>query len=142
MLRAGQADQLDDLELEAGDGRVVQLAVAADLLDQLADLVVLLDSLADGRVGHVDAELLVQRIQHVILQLGLEVVDGVLGLLEGDVGEVHEEVRVLDDVHVTQVLLETAGDRAGLGRHLGIQEVEAALKGALHQAASVVADTS
>ena len=142
VLRADEGAQLDDLELITRDGRVVELAVAADLLDELADLVVLLDSLADGLVGGVDAELLVQRIQNVILKLRDEVIDSVLGLLERDVGEVHEEVRVLDDVHVTQVLLEAAGDGAGLSRHLGVKEVVAALERALEEAAAVVAYTT
>ena len=41
-----------------------------------------------------------------------------------------------------QVLLEAAGGRAGLGAHLGVEEVVAALERALQQGAGVVADTA
>ena len=134
------------MELIPRDGGHVQLAVAADLGDQAADLVVLLDGLQQGLVGGVDAEVLGQGIQHMGLQLLAIVQIAVFGFLEGYVGEFAEEVGVLDDVHVLhgvqvllhQVLLEPAGDGARLGGHLGIQEVEPALQGPLHQAAAEV----
>ena len=138
------------MELIAGDRRVVQLAVLADLVDQAADLVVLLDGLENGFVGDVDAEILVQRLEDVGAQLGLEVVVAVLRVLEGDVGEGAEEVVVVDNAHILdgievlllQVLLEAAGGRACLGAHLGVEEVVAALKSALQKGACVVADAS
>jgi len=54
--------------------------------------------------------------------------DAVLVSLERHVGERHEEVRILDDVHVAKVLLEAAGNRAGLGAEISVQEVVAAFE--------------
>ncbi len=99
----------------------------------------LLDGRPERLVRDVDAELLGELVEHVRLQLLAEVVHAVLVLLERHVGELAEEVRVLDDVHPLQMLLETAGDGAGLGGELGVEEIEAALERALHEAASVMA---
>ena len=141
VLGADQGGQLDHLKLISGDGGVIQLSVVADLVDQAADLVVLLNGLHQRFVGDVDAELLVQLAQHVVTELLPVMLVVVLRSLEGHVDEFAEEVVVLDDVHPLQVLLEAAGDGAGLRGHLGVQEVEAALQSAFKQAASVVADT-
>ena len=149
ILGTRQGDQLDHVELIAGDGWVVQLAVVADLVDETGDLVLLLDGLADGLVGDVDAEVIVQRLQHMGTQLGGKVLIGNLVVLEGDVGKLAEEVVVVDDAHIVdgvevlllQMLLEAAGGGAGLGGHLGVEEVVAALQCALHQASGVMADT-
>ena len=51
-LRADLADKLDDVELIAGDGGVIKLAVVADLVYQAADLIVALDGLHDGLIGN------------------------------------------------------------------------------------------
>ena len=101
----------------------------------------LLDGLHQGLVRHVDAELLVQLAQNVVTELLTVMLVVVLRPLEGHVDKFAEEVVVLDDVHPLQMLLETAGDGAGLRGHLGVQEVEAALQSAFKQAASIVADT-
>ena len=77
-----------------------------------------------------------------MLQLGLEMIDSVGSLLEGNVGEVHKEVGVLNDVHVAQMLLEPAGNGAGLSGHLCIEEVVAAFQSTLEEAAAIVADTT
>ena len=130
------------MELVAGDGRVIELAVIADLIDDGADFVVQLDRLHERLVGDVDAVFLVHRIENVRLQLVLVVNNAVLVLLERHIGECHEEVRILDDVHVAEVLLETAGDRAGLGAELSVQEVVAAFECALEEAAAVMAGTA
>ena len=149
-LGADQAHQLDHMELIAGDGGVIQLAVVADLVDEAADLVVLLDGLDQRFVGNVDAEVLMQGLQNVGAQLSLVVLIADLVVFEGDVGKLAEEVVVVDDAHILdgvemlllQVLLEAAGGRAGLGAHLGVKEVVAALERALQQRAGVVADTA
>ena len=130
------------MELVAGNGRVIELAVIADLIDDGADFVVQLDRLHERLVGDVDAVFLVHRIENVRLQLVLIVNNAVLVLLERHIGERHEEVRILDDVHVAEVLLETAGDRAGLGAELSVQEVVAAFECALEEAAAVMAGTA
>jgi hypothetical protein len=141
-LRADQRAELDDLELIARDGRVVELAVITDLIDDRADLIVQVDGLHERLVGDVDTEFLVQRIEDVGLKLAFIVLNAVLISLERHVGERHEEVRILDDVHVVKVLLETAGDRAGLGAEISIQEVVAAFECALEEAAAVMAGTA
>ena len=138
------------MELIARDRGVVQLAVFADLVDQAADLVVLLDGLADRIVGDVDAEMLVQRLEHVGAQLGLKVLIAVFRVFEGNVGEFAEEIIVVDNAHILdgvevlllEMLLEAAGGRAGLGCHLGVEEVVAALERALHQGTGIVANAA
>ena len=85
------------MELIARDRGVVQLAVVADLVNQTADLVVLLDGLADRVVGDVDAEVLVQRLEHMGAQLGFKVLIAVFRVFEGNVGEFAEEIIVVDD---------------------------------------------
>ena len=130
--------------------RIVQLAVLADLVDEAADLVVVLDGLAKRLIGDVDAEMLVQRLEHVGAQLGLEVLIAVLVVFERDVGELAEEIVVVDNAHILdgiellllEVFLKTAGGGAGLGAHLRVKEVVAALERTLQQRAGVVADTT
>ena len=70
----------------------------------------------------------------------------VLTVFERNVNELAEETVVLNDLHVLdgvkmlllEMLLETAGDGAGLGCHLCVEEVEAAFERALEKAAAVV----
>ena len=50
-----------------------------------------------------------------------------------------KKVRVLYHVHHLQMLLEAAGDGAGLRGHLRVQEIVAALQRALQKAAAIVA---
>ena len=136
------------MELIAGDGGIGKLAVVADLVNQAADLIVLLDGLHQRLVGHVDAQIVMQLAQHMVAQLIPVVVVGDVGFLEGNVDKLAEEIVIVDDAHVLhgvqvlllQMLLEAAGGGAGLGGHLGVQEVEAALQGALQKAAGIVAD--
>ena len=58
-----------DLELIAGDTRLVALAELADGADKLAYAVVLGDRLTDGCIGGIDAVCLVQRIEYMVLAL-------------------------------------------------------------------------
>ena len=55
VVRADLAHELDDVELIAGNGRVGQLAEVADLGDDIAQLVELLDGRAHGGIGGVHA---------------------------------------------------------------------------------------
>ena len=136
------------MELITGDGGVRQLAVIADLVNETADLIVLLDGLHQRPVGHIDPQIVVELAQHMVAQLIPVVVIGDIGFLEGDVDKLAEEIVVVDNAHILygvqalllQMLLEAAGSGAGLGGHLGVQEVEAALQGALQKAAGIVAD--
>ena len=137
------------MELIAGDGGVIELAVVADLVDEAAYLILLLDGLADGLIGNVDAEVIVQGLEDMGAKLGGIVLVGDLVIFERDIGEFAEEVVVVDDAHIVdgvemlllQMLLEAAGGGAGLGGHLRVEEVEAALQGALHEASCVMAYT-
>ncbi len=73
-----------------------------------------------------------QEVKNLDLQLLLVVVDAVLVLLERYICEGCLERRVVDNaVHVVEMLLESACDRAGLGCKLGVDEVVAALKSSL-----------
>ena len=82
-------------------------------------------------------------------QLGGKMLVGDLVVLERNVGKFAEKIVIVDDAHIVdgvevlllQVLLETAGRGAGLSRHLRVEEVVAALQGALHEASCIVADT-
>ena len=142
MLGTGQGHELYDVELIARDIGVEALPVLADFSYQGADFVVLLDCRRQRLVGNVYPEALVQRLQHMGAQLLFIVLYAVCGLFEGYVGEFAEEIRVLDDVHHLQVLLKAAGDGAGFGGHLGVEEVVATLERALKEAAPVVAGAS
>jgi hypothetical protein len=66
---AGQGDQLDALEFIAGDGGLGQLAVIADLGDEAADLVMLVDGFHQGFVRGIYAEMLLEGVEHVGLEL-------------------------------------------------------------------------
>ena len=107
----------------------------------------LLNGLHQRLIGHVDAQVVMQLAQHMGSQLIPVVVIGDIGFFEGDVDKLAEEIVIVDDAHILhgvqvlllQMLLEAAGSGAGLGGHLGIQEVEAALQGALQKAAGIVA---
>ncbi len=128
------------MELRAGDGRVVELAEITDLGDDVADLVVLLDGLEESFVGHINAEVVVQFVEHMHLQRSGEVFYAVLILLEGHIGERDEEFLILNEVgQLAKVLLEAAGAGAGLGAELGVDEVVAAFESALQKAARIVA---
>ena len=81
------------MELRAGDRGVIELAEVSDLRDDVADLVVRLDRGAQSFVGRVDAEVLVQLVENVLLQRGGEVLNAVLILLERDVRKGNEERR-------------------------------------------------
>ena len=110
----------------------------------------LLDSLHDSLVARVDAEIIPQGIKDMGAQLLAVVCVAVLVVFERNVGEGAEESVVLDDTHIVdavemfllEVFLEAAGGGAGLGSHLGVEEVESALERALHEGTGVVADTA
>ena len=110
----------------------------------------LLNGLEDRLVGDVNAEVLVQGLQHMRAELFLKVLIAVFTVFEGDVGELAEEVVIVDDAHVfdrievllLNVLLKTAGNGASLGCHLGIEEIESSLQCPLQKGTAIVADTA
>ena len=93
--------------------------------------------------------MLMELIQHMVLQLLLIVAVAVFRFLKWYVDKFAEEIVILDDLHIChavkffllEMLLEAAGDGTGLRCHLSVQEVVAPLQGPLKKAAPVVADT-
>ena len=69
VVRADLAHELDDVELIAGNGRVGQLAEVADLGDDIAQLVELLDGRAHGGIGGVHAVALGERFDLIAVAL-------------------------------------------------------------------------
>ena len=131
VLRTYLRDELNDGKFRTGDRRTVQLSVASDLPDQPAHLVVLADRGQKCLVRGIDPEMLLELVKNMGPELFFVVVDGVLVLLKRNIREFAEEIRILDDIHELQVLLEPARDRTGLRRHLRVQEIKAALECAL-----------
>ena len=124
-----------DVELITGDTRMRFLAEVADGADQTDHLVVLLDRLADGLVGNVDAILLVQGVQHMVGALQHRQIHVGGGVLKGNLHVLMEEVRVVlahgsQQLHVLNAAVEHG---AAVGRDDAVGEVEAALNGALQQ---------
>src|SRR5699024_378861 len=105
LVRTHLADELDDVELIARDGRVFELAVIAYLGDGVAKLVEVLDGLAQRGLGGVYAKAFFKLVEHLELQLGLVVVEGGLVALHGRVDDGDEELVVLHGVYEEEVLL-------------------------------------
>ena len=77
------------------------------------------------------------------LKLVFVVEDGIVILFERNIGELAEEIRVVDKArHHLHMLLEPAGDRAGLRGKLSVQEIETTLESAFHQCPSVHTGTT
>ena len=130
-LGAGVGHQVQHMELIAGDDGVLGLAHLADLGDDPADLVVLLHSLADGGVGDVGAEDLMDAVEHMDLHLADIALDGVVGDLEGHVGVGDEEVGVIVDLQDLEVLHGAVHHGTCVHADHRVQELVAALDGAL-----------
>ena len=71
------------MELIAGDGRIIKLAVIAYLVYELADLIVLLDGFLERLIGNIDSEIVMQRGQNMSPELIAEVFIVVLGVFKG-----------------------------------------------------------
>ena len=134
---ADLADQLDDVELVAGDVGVIGLAEIADLGDYAADLVVVLDGLAHGGVGGVDAVLVMQLVNDLELELSLVVIEVGLVALHGRIDLGDEELLVLDGVDEEEMLLHTLHRCAALRAEESVEVVVAALDGALEDGAGI-----
>ena len=136
-MRAYLADEVDDVELVAGDVRVLALAEIADLGDDAADLVVILNGLAHCGVGHVHAKAVLELIDDLELELSLVVVEVGLVALHGRVDLSDEEAGVLYGVDEEEVLFHTLHGGAGFGAEQRVEVVVAALDGALENGAGV-----
>ena len=141
-MRADLAHELDDVELIAGNGRVGQLAEVADLGDDIAQLVELLDGRAHGGIGGVHAVALGKLVNDLELQLALVVVIAGLIALERGIDLRDEEAIVLHGIDEEEVLFHTLHGRAALGAEERIEVVVAALNGTLEDGADIRADTA
>ena len=136
-MRTHLAHELDDVELIAGDGRIGELAEVADLGDDVAELVEVLNRLAHRGVGDVDAEAAFKLVDDLELELGLVVVEGGLVALHRRVDDGDEEFVILDGVYKEEVLLHSLHGGAALGAEQGAEVVVAALDAALEYGADV-----
>lgn len=82
-MRAGEADELNNVKLVSGDGRILKLPEIADLGDDTADLVVLLNSGKHGLFGGIDAAF-GKLVYNLKPELCLVIIDGVIIILQGD----------------------------------------------------------
>ena len=139
VLGAGVGDQVEHVELVTGDDGVFGLTHLADLADDAADLVMLLNSLADGSVGGINTVDLgepVQNAQSHLLDVGLECV---VGDLVGHVGMGDEEAGLLADTQNFKVLHSSVHHGAGVNTDHCVQKLIAALYAALHQCSGKLA---
>ena len=140
-LRAAVSNQVEDMELITGDGRILELAHVADLGDDLADLIVLGNSLAQRLVGRIHAVGLGQNVQEAVADLRDVVLEGVVLDFVRDVAVGNEHLLVghvggsdqLDVLHAAVHL------RAGVHTSDGVEEVIAALDRTLHECSAVLA---
>ncbi|CCX45500.1 unknown [Firmicutes bacterium CAG:103] len=142
VVRADLAHELDDVELIAGNGRVGQLAEVADLGDDIAQLVELLDGRAHGGIGGVHAVALGELVDDLELELALVVVIAGLIALERGIDLRDEEAVVLHGIDEEEMLFHTLHGRAALGAEERVEVVVAALNGALEDGADIRADTA
>ena len=137
LVGADLADQLDHMELVAGNIGVVRLAVGTDGLDDGADLVVVVDGGAQALFGDVHTIVGLQRLQDLHAQLGL-VVRQIVGVaLHGRVDDGGEEAVILHQLEQGKVLLHTLHGGAGLCAEEGVEVVVPALDCAFENGAGV-----
>ena len=129
------------MELIAGDGGIVQLAVVANLSDEAADLVVPGHRVPDGLVRGVDAEILPEGLENLPGQLLPQMLHAVLVVRAGGVQVAPEEillVRVADPQQL-HVLRAPVHALAHVHARHGVQELVAALQSPLQQGTGVLA---
>ena len=136
-MRADLGNQLDDMELIAGDGRIIELSVIADLSDDTAQLVKSLDSLAHCFVGNIDAEAVSHGLNDLELKLSLVVIKVSLIALHGRIDLSDEEAVMLNGIDEEKVLLHTLDGSAALGAEQAAQIIVATLNGSLKNGAGV-----
>ena len=125
------------MELIAGDGRIVKLAEIADLGDDAAELIVLLDGLAHGSLGGVDAQAVSHGLYDLEHELCLVVVKVRLIAFHGGIDLRYEELFVLNGIDQEEVLLHTLHGRAALRAEQAAQIVVSALDRALENGAGI-----
>ena len=137
-LGAGVAHEVEDVELVARDDRVVELAHLSNFADDLADLVVLGDGLAQRLVGRINAEGLGQTVEHVLAHLRGVGIDVVIGHLERHVGMRDKEFLLAVDLQDLEVLHGAVHGRAGVHADHRIQELVTTLDCTLDERTCVV----
>ena len=125
------------MELIARDGRIRELAHIADLGDDAADLVVLLNGGAQLLLREVHAVHAPQRLDDLLLYLAAEVARVPRGFLQRHVDEAGEEFFLRDELAVVEILLHAVHRRAAFLTEQRVDEVIAALEGALKYALGV-----
>ena len=136
-MRAHLADELDDVELVAGDAGVIRLAEIADLGDDAADLVMVINGAAHSLLGGVDTVFLVQLVHDLELELRLVVIEIGLVALHGRVDLRDEELLILHRVDEEEMLLHALHGRAAFRAEKGVEIVIPAFDGALEKGAGI-----
>ena len=136
-MRADLADELDNMELIAGDGRIIELAEIADLCYNAAELIVLLDSLAHCGIGNINTEALFQGLYDLEHELCLVVIEVGLVALHGRIDLRYKEAIVLDRIYKEEVLFHTLHGSAALGAEQCAEVVVSTLDGALKNGAGI-----
>ena len=137
VLRAGQARELHDVELVARDDGVFRLAQRAHLRYDAAQLVVLRDGGAQALLREVHAVGLAQGFEDLLLHLAAVVADVPLAAVYRHVDAGDEELLLRDEAAVFKVLLHAVHGAAALLADERVQEVVAALEGALQYALGI-----
>ena len=139
LLGAGEAHQVQHMELIAGDNGVIGPTHLADLADDGADLVMLCHRLADGGVGGIHAVLLRQRLQHTAAHLPDVGIQCVVRHFVRDVAVGDKEVGLV--VHLQDLEMLHGAVHHGAGVHAGqrVQKLVAALHTALYQRTGILA---
>ena len=137
ILRARLRAQLDDVEFIARDDGVFRLTHGVDLRHDAADLVELLNSLAQVGLRKVHAVDLFERLKDLLLDLAAVVARMPLGLAQRHVEICAEEFLVRDQLAVFKILLHAVHRRAALLPDERGDKVVAALERALEDALGV-----
>ena len=133
--------ELDDMELIAGDGRIIELAEVADLGDDAAELVVLLDSLAHSLIGDINAKTVLHLVNDLELKLSFVVIKVGLIALHGRIDLGNEKSVVLNGIDEEEVLFHTLHGRAAFRAEQAAEVVVSAFDGALENGACIGAGT-
>ena len=128
------------MELITGDGRVVQLAEVADLIDDAADFVVVFDRRTQSVVGDVDTEVVVERLQDLLAALGDIESQTVVVCLHRDFEILIVEAFLRHGIEQFHVLDAAVDHGASVGSDEGIEALEAAFNGALEDGSRELAE--
>ena len=112
VMRADLADQLDHMEFIAGDRRVFKLPEFPDGRDRLRQFVKLCDGFAHRFFRNIHTERVLHRIQDVLLNLRLVILQIGFVTLHGRINDGDKEVLMFDGVQEIELFLHTLHCRA------------------------------